>query len=126
MHDTNRNTNSLGDSAQPNDSYLLQPLRRLFPAKHGAWTECSPGCTAPTMGLCETTAGQDVQDESSWPEHSTDPRVAARPVPPGPAIIADIISLLPQLSEEGLRRVRAEVDIVLSLSGREGTDGTIS
>jgi hypothetical protein len=42
------------------------------------------------------------------------------------AIIADITSLLPQLSEDGLRRVRAEVDIALSLRGGEGTGGTIS
>ena len=40
-------------------------LRWLFPAEHGAWTQCVSGCTAPPMGLCEhleITAGQDVQD----------------------------------------------------------------
>ena len=42
------------------------------------------------------------------------------------SIIADITSLRPQLSEDGLRRVQAEVNIALSVRGREGTGGTIS
>jgi hypothetical protein len=41
------------------------------------------------------------------------------------ATIADIISLLPQLSEDGLRRIQADVDVALSVRWREGT-GTIS
>jgi hypothetical protein len=37
------------------------------------------------------------------------------------SIVADIISLLPQLSEDGLRRVQAEVNIALSVhSGKRG------
>jgi hypothetical protein len=42
------------------------------------------------------------------------------------SIIADITSLLPQLSEDGLRRIQAEVNNALSVRGREGTGGTIS
>ena len=42
------------------------------------------------------------------------------------SIIADIASLLPQLSEDGLRRIQAEVNIALSVRGRKGTGGTIS
>jgi len=35
-------------------------------------------------------------------------------------IIADITSLLPQLSEDGLRRVQAEVNIALSVQSGKG------
>jgi hypothetical protein len=35
------------------------------------------------------------------------------------SIIADIISLLPQLSEDGLRRVQAEMNIALSMCDRK-------
>ena len=53
--------------------------------KHGAWTQCVAGCSAPPMGSCEhleVTAGQDVQDVSLRSGRSKGHGVGAGPLPP--------------------------------------------
>ena len=46
-------------------------------------------------------------------------RRTTRPKPSERAIIADIISLLPQLSEDGLHRIQADVNRALSVRNRK-------
>jgi hypothetical protein len=78
---------SLGHSTQPNHGWLLRPVPRLLPAKHGAWLKAeAAGCPADTMGLCgclEIAPRHAVQDESLGRKPSMRAGASAKRIPPG-------------------------------------------